>query len=108
MVAPQMEVQAMSKALRVITNPRPQPSPVEGSAYVGLSERVRRLQAEAKQLAREHIGVFAASLAQTQHIAEEIALGGEAYPAGVRDIARRLAEESHAKAQTLEAILARR
>jgi hypothetical protein len=94
--------------LRVITNPRPQPSPVEGSAYGGLSERVRRLQAEAKQLAREHIGVFTASLAQTQHIAEEIALGGEAYPAGVRDIARRLAEESQAKARTLEAILARR
>jgi hypothetical protein len=103
---PQMGVQAMSKALRVITNPAARP--VEGFAYAALGERVRRLQAEAQQLAREHIGMFTASLAQTQQIAEEIALGGEAYPAGVRDIARRLAEESHAKAQTLEAILARR
>jgi hypothetical protein len=98
----------MSKALRVITSPATQPPPVEGAAYSGLGERVRRLQTEARQLAREHIGVFTASLAQTQHIAEEIALGGEAYPAGVRDLARRMAEESQAKAQTLEALLARR
>jgi hypothetical protein len=107
-VAPQMGVQAMSKALRVITNPATQTSPDEGSAYAGLSERIRRLQTEAEQLAREHIGAFAASLAQTQRIAQEIAQGGEAYPAGVREIARQLAEESQAKAQTLEAILTRR
>jgi hypothetical protein len=108
MAAPQIGVQAMSKALRVITNPTTQPAPLEGSAYAGLGERIRRLQTEAEQLAREHIGVFTASLVQTQHIAEEIALGGEAYPAGVRDLARRLAEDSQAKAQTLEALLARR
>jgi hypothetical protein len=106
MVAPRMRIQAMSKALRVITNPSA--SPAEASAYAELSERVRRLQTEAQQLAREHIGAFAASLVQTQHIAEDIARGGEAYPAGVRDIARQLAEESQAKAQTLQAILARR
>lgn len=98
----------MSKAFRVITNPGPQPSPVEASACAGLAERVRRLQAEAEQLAREHIGVFSASLVQTQHIAQEIAFGGEVYPPGVRDLARQLAEESRAKAQTIEAILARR
>jgi hypothetical protein len=104
MVAPRMRIQAMSKALRVITNPSAPPA----EAYAELSERVRRLQTEAQQLAREHIGAFAASLVQTQHIAEDIARGGEAYPAGVRDIARQLAEESQAKAQTLQAILARR
>jgi len=98
----------MSKALRVITSQPAQPYPVEGSACVELGERIRRLQAEAEQLAREHIGAFTASLVQTQHLAQEIALGGEAYPAGVRDIARRLAEESQAKAQMLEAILTRR
>lgn len=105
-----MRVQAMSKALRIVTtNPAVEPAPADGfAAYAALGERVRRLQAEAEQLAREHIGMFTASLVQTQHIAEEIALGGEAYPAGVRDIAQRLAEESRAKAQTLEAILARR
>ena len=99
----------MSKALRVVTtNPADAPAPVDGSAYAALGERVRRLQAEAEQLAREHIGVFAASLAQTRRLAEEIALGGEAYPAGVREMARRLAEESQANVQALEAIVARR
>ena len=33
--------------------------------------------------------------------------GGEAYPAGVRDIARRLAEDVGAKAQTLELLSGR-
>jgi hypothetical protein len=109
MVAPQVGIQAMSKALRIVTtNPAGGPSPADGSGYVAIGERVRRLQAEAEELAREHIGVFAASLAQTQRVAEEIALGGEAYPPGVREIARRLAEENQANVQTLEAIVARR
>jgi hypothetical protein len=104
-----MGFQAMSKAFRIVTtNPAGGPSSVDGSAYVSIGERVRRLQAEAGQLAHEHIGVFITSLAQTQRIAEEIALGGEAYPPGVRDLARRLAEESQVKAQALEAIMARR
>ena len=99
----------MSKGLRVITtHVTGEPSTVDGAAYAAIGERVRRLQAEAEQLAREHIGFFTASLLQTQHIAEEIALGGEAYPPGVRDIARRLAEENQAKVQVLEAIMSRR
>ena len=52
-----------------------------------LSARVRRLQAEA--------------------LSAEIAEGGEAYPAGIRDIARRLAEEVEAKVATIEAINSR-
>jgi hypothetical protein len=95
----------MSKALRVITHPAAESA---SFAPVALGERVRRLQAEAEQLAREHIALFTASLAQSEHIAQEIAVGGEAYPPGVRDIARQWAEESHARAQTLEAILKRR
>jgi capsid protein len=99
----------MSKALRIVTTqPADGPAPGDGSAYAALGERVRRLQAEAEQLAREHIGMFAASLAHTKRISEEIALGGEAYPPGVREIARRLAEESQANVQALEAIVARR
>jgi len=98
----------MSEALRVITNPAPQPSSAASFAHVALAERIRRLQAEAKQLAHEQIDLLTASLAQIQHIAQEIALGGEAYPAGVREIARQLAEDSQAKARTLEALMARR
>lgn len=72
-----------------------------------ISDRVRRLQAEARELAREHIQALEAALDQVEQIAAEIASGGEAYPAGVRDIAMRLAEESHIKAQSLEALAGR-
>lgn len=109
MVAPQMGEQAMSKGLRVITtHSTGETSTVDAPAFVPIGERVRRLQAEAEQLAREHIGAFAASLQQTQRMAEEIALGGEAYPPGVREIARRLVEENQARVQALEAIMKRR
>jgi len=89
----------MSAALHVVA-----PGP---SAPPSLSQRVHQLQAEARRLAREHIDMLEANLRQMQHIADEIAQGGEAYPPGVRDIARRLSEDSTAKAQTLEAIMAR-
>ena len=52
--------------------------------------------------------MFTASLLQTLRLAEEIAIGGEACPPGVRDIARRPAEGDQVRAQALEAILARR
>lgn len=88
----------MATPLRVV----PTPTPAET-----IAERVLRLQAEAKALAREHVDALVASLAASQAIAEEIAAGGEAYPPGVRDLARRLAEDNAARAQTLEAIAAR-
>ena len=42
-----------------------------------------------------------------EHLAAEIADGGEAYSPGIRDIARRLAEDLDSRAQTVEAISAR-
>ena len=72
-----------------------------------VAERVRRLQAEAKQLAKDHIKALVTQLADLEVIAAEIAEGGDAYPPGVRDIARRLVEDCEARVQTLEAIVAR-
>ena len=72
-----------------------------------LSERIRRLQAEAKSLAREHIHALDQALLQVERLSAEIADGGEAYPAGVRELARRLAEDCEMKVQTLEAISSR-
>ncbi|WP_340647468.1 hypothetical protein [Phenylobacterium sp.] len=72
-----------------------------------LSTRVRRLQAEAKGLAREHVAALIAALHETEALCAEIAEGGEAYPPGIRDIARRLAEEVEAKVATIEAINSR-
>lgn len=72
-----------------------------------VAERVRALQLEAKGLARAHVQELERLLAEVETMSAEIAEGGDAYPAGVRDIARRLAEDCEAKIQTLEAIVPR-
>jgi hypothetical protein len=85
-------------ALTVVPNP---------STLPNLSVRIRALQDEARGLAREHITALEAALAQVERLAGEIADGGDAYPAGVRDIARRLAEDCELKSATIEAISGR-
>ena len=92
----------MSPSLSVVANndlniPKPET----------VAERVRRLQAEAKQLAKDHIRSLTAAITEVEKMAAEIAAGGDAYPAGVRDLARRFAEDAGARVQTLEAITAR-
>lgn len=72
-----------------------------------VAQRVRRLQAEARQLARDHVCGLIQSMTEAASVAAEIAEGGDAYPAGVRDLARRFVEDCEARAQTLEAITAR-
>lgn len=72
-----------------------------------VAERVRALQAEAKGLAREHVQELERLLLEVEKMSAEIADGGDAYPAGVRDIARRLVEDCEARVQTLEAIISR-
>jgi hypothetical protein len=72
-----------------------------------VAERVRRLQAEAKELARDHIRALSEAMLSVEHMAAEIAEGGDAYPPGVRDLARRFVEDIEARVQTLEAITAR-
>jgi hypothetical protein len=72
-----------------------------------VADRVRRLQAEARQLAQSHVLALAAAITEANRLAQEIAEGGDAYPAGVRDLARRFAEESDMRVQSIEAINAR-
>lgn len=72
-----------------------------------ISERVLRLQSEAQGLAREHVGALQAALVATERLAAEIAAGGEAYPVGVREIARRLTEDCAQRAQTIAVLLGR-
>ena len=71
------------------------------------AQRIRRLQAEVKSLAREHIQALEAALLRVELMAAEIADGGEAYPVGVRELARRLADDCGGSALTIEAITAR-
>ena len=72
-----------------------------------VAERVRRLQAEARQLAKDHVRALSEAIVGVERMAAEIAEGGDAYPPGVRDLARRFVEDCEARVQTLEAITAR-
>ena len=72
-----------------------------------VADRVRRLQTEAKTLAKDHTRALMGMIVEAQMVAEEIAAGGEAYPAGIRDLARRFAEDAELRVQTLEAISGR-
>jgi hypothetical protein len=71
------------------------------------ADRIRRLQAEARALAREHVEMLAAALGEVSRMASEIAEGGEAYPVGAREISRRLTEDFTKQAATLTAIVDR-
>ncbi len=77
----------------------PEPPPETPAA------KIRRLQVEAQGLAREQVERLSAAMAALAAQAEEIAEGGEAYPVGAREIARRLMDEVGPRSQTLQAIL---
>lgn len=72
-----------------------------------LGEQVRRLQHEAKDLARAHAQCLEVAMINLVRLAEDVADGGDAYPPGVRDLARRTAADGLARAATLHAILGR-
>jgi preprotein translocase subunit SecA len=92
----------MSTALSVVSD---NDRPVAKTATV--AERVRRLQAEARQLAQDHVLALTAAMTEATRLAAEIADGGEAYPAGIRDLARRFAEDCDSRVQSIEVINAR-
>ncbi len=69
-----------------------------------LSQRIHRLQAEARSLAHQHVEQLRTALAEVARLSEEVCDGGEAYPVGARELARRLSEEAGFQALTLGAI----
>lgn len=72
-----------------------------------VAQRIRRLQTEAKQLAKDHVKALTSAMTDLEQLAAEIAEGGDAYAPGIRDVARRLVEDLDARVQTIEAISAR-
>jgi len=72
-----------------------------------VAQRIQRLQAEARDLAKDHVKDFTIAMVDLAELANEIAEGGEAYSPGIRDVARRLAEDLDSRIQTIEAIIAR-
>jgi len=73
-----------------------------------LAQRVSRLQVEAAALAREQMQALHQALDEVERLSNEIVQGGEAYPVGARELARRLAEDTRATAQTMDVLLSRR
>lgn len=96
-----MGVQVQERSFSVVAIAPP------ADAAQTISQRVRSLQAEARGLAREHVAALRAAIKTVEALSADIAQGGEAYPPGVRDIARRLADEIGAKGQTLELLSGR-
>ncbi|UAL09785.1 hypothetical protein [Caulobacter segnis] len=71
------------------------------------AQRVKRLQNEARLLAREEIERLDRDLRKLADQARSIADGGEAYPAGVRDLAGRISVDTAQRAEILRALLER-
>ncbi len=92
----------------------PEAEPLANSEVVPIAhgpesatERIRRLQWEARVLAAEQVEAIGADLEGLARRALEIAEGGDAYPAGVRELAARIATELPEKAKTLLTLLHR-
>lgn len=82
------------------------PAPAEPeSAAETTAARIRRLQAEAQALAREEVVSLERRISDLAAVARQVAEGGDAYPIGAREIARRLAEDLPRQAGVLEALL---
>lgn len=82
-------------------------APAASAPQESIATRVRRLQAEAQALARQQILELQQSMRSLAALAEEVAGGGDAYPVGARELAHRVADDMHQKAQWLQALLAK-
>lgn len=71
------------------------------------AERVRRMQADVRALAREQIAAMTEAMIEAARLAEEVATGGDAYPVGVRELASRIKNELEVQAKSVEVLLQR-
>ena len=71
------------------------------------AEKVKRLREEAQSYAIEHSRAFESAIAELLALAGDIAEGGEAYPVGVREEARRLAPELTRAGLNVKSLLGR-
>ena len=80
---------------------------VLGSGPETRAERVRRMQANAKALAREQVQAMTEAMLEVARMAEEVATGGDAYPVGVRELSSRIRNELEVQARSIEVLLRR-
>ena len=71
------------------------------------AERVKRLQNEARLLAREEVERLDRDLRRLADQARSVADGGDAYPAGIRELAGRIGVDTAQRAEILRALLER-
>ncbi len=71
------------------------------------AQRVQRMQTNARSLAREHAEDLIKQMGAVGQVAAEIAAGGEAYPAGVREACRRLSADMDAQVKAIDSLLNR-
>ena len=69
--------------------------------------RAAELYAEAQTAAFEQVRLLEESLTRVADLAAEIADGGEVYPAGIRDLCRRMVGDLTQRSLTLDAIASR-
>jgi hypothetical protein len=69
--------------------------------------RASRLLAEARAAAAEQVVLLEQSMGRAAALSAEIAVGGDIYPAGVRELCRRVTEESEMRGRTLHALSTR-
>ena len=69
------------------------------------SSRAKRLMAEARSAAIEHVSALEQAMEAVASLSQDVSEGGDAYPVGVRELARQLSEETYSRLQTLNAIL---
>lgn len=95
----------MSASRLSVVPSTPAPAEPEPAAEESTAARIRRLQAEAQALAREEVAALERRISELALTARQVAEGGDAYPIGAREIARRLAEDLPRQAGVLEALL---
>ncbi|MGH6956438.1 MAG: hypothetical protein ACREEW_07205 [Caulobacteraceae bacterium] len=72
-----------------------------------LADKVRRLRDEAQGLARDHAQDFVHAIADLESFAGDIADGGEAYPVGIRQMAKKLLGELQGARLNVTSVLGR-
>jgi hypothetical protein len=63
--------------------------------------RAQRMFEEARAVASEQVAALDAAMVQVRRLAGEIVDGGDLYPAGIRDVCRRMVEDLGWRSKTL-------
>ncbi len=100
-----LEVQALS--VPSFVTPIVHEAPPVHEASGSLGDRIRLLQQEARALALQQVTDLERAMLALSLQSKDIAEGGDAYPVGARELARKLAADLPAVIQSLQVILRR-